>query len=73
LYSVCEFRELKITKLIPEWEKYGRGAGMIRNRDMIKGADYVVAFWDGKFPGTKNSINLAERLEKIEKKSTINL
>ena len=30
----------------------------------IKEADYVVAFWDGKSPGTKNSINLAERLGK---------
>ena len=51
-------------KLLPDWEKYGKAAGMIRNRYIIGGADYIVAFWDGKSPGTKNSIDLAKKLIK---------
>ena len=43
----------------PEWNKYGKKAGILRNKDIICNADIVVAFWDGKSPGTKNSIELA--------------
>ena len=31
-----------------EWDKYGRGAGYIRNKLIIDNADVVFAFWDGK-------------------------
>jgi len=44
-----------------QWEKYGRAAGMIRNKDIIKNSDLVIAFWDGKSKGTKNSIDLAKK------------
>ena len=30
--------------LIPDWNKYGRGAGPVRNSDIVKMADVVVAF-----------------------------
>jgi len=48
----------------PNWKKYGRKAGFIRNEDIIKNSDFVIAFWDGKSKGTKNSINLAKSLNK---------
>lgn len=44
---------------IPEWNKYGRRAGYIRNVDIVRNADEVIAFWDGLSKGTKHSINLA--------------
>jgi len=43
----------------PDWKKYKMGAGMIRNKDIIKAADIVYAFWDGQSKGTLNSINNA--------------
>ena len=46
-----------------EWDKYGRSAGYIRNRQMAEVADALVAFWDGKSRGTKNMIETAEKLE----------
>lgn len=46
---------------IPDWEKYGRKAGFLRNKDIINEADKVVCFWDGFSNGTKNSIELAKR------------
>ena len=47
-------------KLFPaDWTKHGRAAGPIRNEEMAKYADALIAFWDGKSRGTKSMINLA--------------
>ncbi|QPB44203.1 DUF2493 domain-containing protein [Medusavirus stheno T3] len=46
---------------IAEWKKYGRKAGIIRNGQIVDAATMLVAFWDGKSPGTKNSIQRAEK------------
>lgn len=40
-------------------KKYDAKAGMRRNILIINEADKVIAFWDGKSAGTKNSIDLA--------------
>ena len=39
-----------------DWAKHGRAAGMIRNSEIIRQSDEVVAFWDGKSAGTRDSI-----------------
>lgn len=44
-----------------EWEKYGRKAGVLRNMEMAKNADALVAFWNGESKGTKSMIDLAHR------------
>lgn len=48
----------------PDWEKFGRKAGFLRNNDIITEADKVLACWDGVSNGTKNSIELAKRQNK---------
>lgn len=50
---------------IPNWEKHGHAAGLIRNKDIIGDSEIVVAFWDKKTRGTENSINLAKSQNKI--------
>ena len=45
----------------PNWEKFGKSAGFIRNQDIVKNSDLVIAFWDGESKGTKNSIDLCEK------------
>lgn len=47
-----------------DWKQYGRGAGMIRNKQIISESDIVFAFWDGKSKGTKNSIDHAKKQNK---------
>lgn len=42
------------------WDKFGKSAGYRRNVQIIEAADEVVAFWDGKSPGTQHDIQLAE-------------
>ena len=44
-----------------EWDKHGKSAGYIRNEEMAKYADALIAFWDGKSKGTKHMIDLAKR------------
>ena len=50
---------VKKTIFKAEWDKFGRSAGIIRNKDIVKNCDVLIAFWDGKSKGTKNSIDLA--------------
>ena len=41
-------RNIRLEEFIPNWKKYGRSAGIIRNGDIIKASNLVIAFWDGK-------------------------
>jgi hypothetical protein len=62
-------RENRINTLVflPEWDKYGKKAGFLRNIDIIKNSDAVIAFWDGNSPGTKSSIDLSKNQNKLLK------
>jgi len=42
-----------------EWDKYGKGAGFIRNSQMAENAEALIAFWDGESRGTKHMIEVA--------------
>lgn len=44
------------------WNRFGKSAGYIRNTEMAKNADALVAFWDGTSLGTKHMIATAEQL-----------
>ena len=44
---------LKLTEFLPEYNRYGRGAPLKRNLQIIEYADCVLAFWDGQSRGTK--------------------
>ncbi|MFZ4454618.1 MAG: SLOG family protein [Bacteroidales bacterium] len=49
--------QLEMTSILPNWKKYGRGAGIVRNREIAETADAVIAFWDGTSKGTKSTID----------------
>ena len=44
---------------MPEWERLGKRASAVRNREMVEAAEAVIAVWDGKSCGTCNMIELA--------------
>lgn len=44
---------IKLTEFLPEYERYGRSAPLKRNLQIIRYADMVLAFWDGKSNGTR--------------------
>ena len=43
----------------PDWNRYGKSAGFIRNTEIVEDADLVLAFWDGESRGTLDSIRKA--------------
>ena len=44
---------LKLTEFLPDYRRFGRGAPLKRNLEIVAYADRVIAFWDGTSRGTK--------------------
>lgn len=53
---------IKLTEFLPEYEKYGRKAPLLRNITIIQNADLVLAFWDGQSRGTQFVIEQCKTL-----------
>jgi hypothetical protein len=43
-----------------DWDRWGKMAGMLRNADMAKYGNALLALWDGVSRGTFNMIDLAK-------------
>lgn len=56
--------DIQTTIYKADWKTHGKAAGFIRNHDIIKNSDIVLAFWDGISNGTRHSISLAEKHNK---------
>jgi predicted Rossmann fold nucleotide-binding protein DprA/Smf involved in DNA uptake len=52
---------LELHEHLPDWKRFGRAAGQIRNRLIIDDADAVLAFWDGSSKGTLGGLEYARR------------
>ena len=44
-----------------KWQILGNAAGIIRNAEMARVSDALIAFWDGNSRGTAHMINFAKR------------
>lgn len=53
---------IKLTEFLPQYDIYGKGAPLVRNIEIIKHADIVLAFWDGTSHGTKYTIDNCKKL-----------
>lgn len=42
-----------------EWHIHGKSAGYLRNWEMAKNAEALIAIWDGKSKGTSHMIDIA--------------
>jgi len=49
---------------LPDWDLFGKKAGFLRNTTIIENSEVVIAFWDGKSRGTRDSIGKANKLKK---------
>ena len=56
----ADYNDLPCDKYKPDWDKYGKSAGYIRNTIMADNAEALLALWDGLSKGTKNMIEVAE-------------
>ena len=53
---------LSLKEFLPEYDKYGRLAPLMRNLEIIAYADLVLAFWDGTSSGTAFVIRKCRKL-----------
>jgi len=51
--------KIPFTLFKANWNRYGKYAGPIRNREMACYADALIAVWDGKSRGTRSMLNEA--------------
>lgn len=63
--------EIKFKVYKPNWDKYGKRCYAIRNAKIVERCTKLVAFWDGKSPGTSMTINMAKSAKKSVKIYTI--
>lgn len=67
--SLAEIFATKYSKPItifkPNWNTYGKKAGFLRNKEIIDRCDKCICFWDGTSKGTKISIDLAIKQNKL--------
>jgi hypothetical protein len=56
----AKLRGLIVRTRLPEWNRWGKAAGKIRNREMIVPADGLIAIWDGMSSGTAHAIATAK-------------
>lgn len=54
-------RGFSVLSFPADWRRFGRSAGVRRNRQMAGAADACVVFWDGVSRGSANMIAEAER------------
>jgi predicted Rossmann-fold nucleotide-binding protein len=50
--SWAAFHDIPVRRFLPNWDRHGKRAGMLRNREMAEYADAVALFPGGK--GTEN-------------------
>ena len=55
---------IKLTVFLPEYERYGRAAPIVRNKKIVDYADKVIVFWNGKSKGSLSVIQYAQKTGK---------
>ena len=57
----AKIHNIKLTEFLPKYERYKRGAPLMRNIEIVEYSDIVLAFWDGKSKGTKFVIETCKK------------
>ena len=47
---------IRLTVIRPDYAGLGKAAPLTRNAAIVARADFVIALWDGKSPGTKQAL-----------------
>lgn len=56
---------IKLTEILPDYNQYGDKAPLVRNEEIIRRSDMVLAFWTGDMKsGTRNALNHAKKYRK---------
>ena len=52
---------IKLTEFLPQYERYGRAAPVVRNKEIVDYSDKIIAFWNGSSRGTLSVIKYAQK------------
>ena len=55
---------IRLTEFLPQYERYGRAAPIVRNKEIVDYSDKIIAFWNGSSKGTMSVIKYAEKMGK---------
>lgn len=55
---------IDLKRFEPDWNKHGKAAGPIRNKEMANYADVLVLIWDGK---SKGSLSMKKEMKSLNK------
>ena len=61
--KICRRIQYSSNRIFAEYKRFGKGAPLKRNLQIIEYADMVLAFWDGKSHGTKFVIDHCRELD----------
>lgn len=59
--AYADINNLPKTIILPDWDRFGRSAGFIRNKLIVNASEQVIAFWDGYSKGTADTIMYARK------------
>lgn len=59
--AFARMNKIKIEPFPPEWDKYGRIAGPIRNRKMARFGDVLLLIWNGRSDGSRDMKECMEK------------
>lgn len=55
---------IRLTEFLPQYDKYGRAAPIVRNKEIVDYSDKILAFWNGNSAGTWSVIKYAQKTGK---------
>lgn len=56
--AIAKEREIPVKIFKADWKTHGRSAGMVRNGEMAKYGEFLIAIWDGESPGTSGMVKM---------------
>ena len=68
--AYAEKKGIICTEILPDYRRFGRGAPLRRNKEIVALCDEVIAFWDGRSSGTAFVI---AHCKKVGKPCRVNL
>ncbi|MBE7092014.1 MAG: DUF2493 domain-containing protein [Clostridiales bacterium] len=57
-------KNILITEFLPDYKRYGRGAPLRRNQQIVDYADEIILFWEGQSKGSKFVIDYCKKKDK---------
>ena len=52
---------IKLKEFLPQYQRYGRAAPIVRNKEIVDYSDKIIALWDGSSKGTLSVIKYAKK------------